>query len=177
MISYSQQQLLDALKSRDRKTINAAFESIYCAYSKLVAFIIGKYVSNNDTVKELVNEVFLQFFNHADNINCDIKYYLSTSAKNTAINFTKAKEQKVKIVELDYCNQTQGLQHSLDYNDTISALKNILDDFSLNVVLLHIVDGYTFKEIASHYNKNINTIITIYTRAIKSCKKEVTQFE
>lgn len=50
-----------------------------------------KYIKQYEDSEELTDDVFIQLFNHLENLNLDkdIKYYLMASAKNASINFMK----------------------------------------------------------------------------------------
>ncbi len=48
-----------ALKTKNKKIINQAFEEIYYEYGHLIGFIISQYAKNYSDVEELINDVFL----------------------------------------------------------------------------------------------------------------------
>ena len=57
------------------------------------------------------------------------------------------------------------------YSNLISDLKKVLNNLEIAVIIKHIVEGQSLKDIAISLNKNTNTIRTIYNRAIKKYKK------
>ena len=69
--------------------INALFEELYTKYKGLVCFIISKYIKSVDDVVDIAQDVFLDFFNNAKNVNKNIKFYLTSSAKNKALDYLK----------------------------------------------------------------------------------------
>ena len=58
------------------------------------------------------------------------------------------------------------------YCDLIKDLQKYLTNEQIDIILLHTIDGYSFKEIANKYNKKTNTIITIYNRALNKYKNK-----
>ena len=169
MLCPVDRQFYKALASGDKERINAAFKSVYDEYSRLVAFVAAKYIGDKETIKELVNDVFLRAFNHARDISGSLKYYLVVSAKNAAIDRSK-RENRFKTVPLSYADR-EG-EEDFAFSETAERLKEILGEADADLVLLHAVDGYSFKELAEMKNMNPNTVLTRYHRAIKKLKRE-----
>ena len=56
-MEVSNERLLSSsIKSGNKDKIRYAFEKIYNDYVKLVAFYIGKYISNQETIKDLTDK-------------------------------------------------------------------------------------------------------------------------
>ncbi|MGM9858915.1 MAG: RNA polymerase sigma factor [Bacilli bacterium] len=158
-----------ALKSGNKERIEKVFESIYYNYSKLVSFCIGKYIADEETIKDLTNDVFLSFFKHITNIS-NIKSYLCTSAKNKALDYLQ-KEKNVFIVEdIDSLRETINFTSTTFYSSLIEDLESILSKEELDIVELHALYGYSFKEIGIKKNISSNYATVIYFRALKKFK-------
>ena len=52
-------------------------------------------------------------------------------------------------------------------------MKKVLSDEEINIIILHLIYDYTFKELADKYNKPISSISSVYSRALKKFKKGV----
>ena len=162
-------QFFKAVKSGDKNKIDTAFEAVYKAYAKLVAFVVGEYIFDRETIKEVVNDVFLSLFNHADNVLGSVKYYLSVSAKNAAINRAKRESKRKGDVPIEYADEAAEFEPR---SEIVSELKKYLCEEEVAIILKHVIEGYSFKEIARSFGKNRNTVLSIYFRAIKKLKKE-----
>ena len=160
--------LYKAIKSRKEDKILEAFDYIYTKYYKLIYFIISQYITNEFDIEDITQNVFVNFFNNLNKIDLtkNIKYYLVTSAKNQTINFLK-KNKKIEYDEEIILNMKDEGSSNLLYNELIADLNKFLSREEINIILLHTLECYTFKEIAKKLNKKTNTIITIYNRAIK----------
>lgn len=169
MANADEKLLLKALRSGDESEINRAFEKIYYDYVKLIAFVVGKFVRDGEAVKELVNETFFRLFSHADGVK-NIKYYLVTTAKNLSIDYVR-RERPTEALTEQLADRTQ---HSADYDAVVARLRGVLREDETEIVLLHAVEGYTFREIAAMTGKNRNTVLTTYYRALKRYQKEET---
>ena len=163
-----------AVKSGDKERINKAFEQVYVTYVKLVAFVVGKYISDRETIKDIVNDIFLNLFNHADKVNGNVKYYLTASARNAAVNYLSKQNRSATEVPLEYADGASDTYHGR--SEVVEDLKKTLSVEEVDVILLHVTEGYTFKEIAAMKNKNVNTVITLYNRAIKKYKKGAKEY-
>ena len=167
-------QFFVAVKKGDKESIDKAFEQVYVTYVKLVAFVVGKYVSDKETIKDIVNDTFLNLFNHAKDIKGSVKYYLTVSAKNAAVNYVAKRGRSGTEVPLEYANGASDTYHGR--SEVVEDLKKVLSAEEVDIILLHVTEGYTFKEIAAMKGKNTNTIITIYNRAIKKYKKGAKEY-
>ena len=169
---FLEQKLKLALKFADEQKIHEVFNEIYLKYGKLVYFIISKYVDNHQDIEDLTQEAFLKFFNglHKTEIN-NIKYYLVISAKNIAVNFLRNKQMKF---ELDEQILFATLCEKEDGNcciDIIKDLKSFLDTEEVYIVLQHVLNDKSFKEISKECGKNISTIMAKYYRSINKIRK------
>jgi RNA polymerase sigma-70 factor (ECF subfamily) len=158
-----------SIKSKDINKINAVFEEIYYEYGHLIGFVISKYVSNKQDIEELINDVFLSFFNHIDKIKIkNIKSYLAITARNKAINHYK-KNKKDILINPEIIDKKTSSDNTL-YYIIIDDMRKILSDFEITIIIEHVVLGKSFKEIAQDNNKPISTISDQYYNAIKKYK-------
>ncbi|MBO5476121.1 MAG: sigma-70 family RNA polymerase sigma factor [Clostridia bacterium] len=152
--------------------INALFEELYTKYKGLVCFIISKYIKSVDDVVDIAQDVFLDFFNNAKNVNKNIKFYLTSSAKNKALDHLK-KYNKITLVDvsdLDLFNN-QSVSNDYLFKDTLKVLKDNLKTLEHNILLLHIFSELTFKEISSKLNMKESSVKTLYFRTLKKSRK------
>lgn len=168
-----EQKLKHVLNSNDENSIHQVFEEIYNKYNKLVYFIIIKYIKNTDDVKDLVQDTFIGFYNNLKNDIRNIKYYLTTSAKNKAINFVRQQNKVIFDDEFIFKTEGKAKEINIEYQEIIKKMEVILISVEIEIILQHVIYDLTFKEIAIKYNMNLNTVISIYNRAIKKFKKGV----
>lgn len=170
MLASYERILHSSLESGDEERIQNAFEMIYQDFSKLVAFSISKYIDDRESIRDLVNEVFVRFFENAYKLNTSVKYYLLIIARNVAIDYLK-KSRRFEQIEMDipYDNKIENV---LGYQDLVNDLKSILTNKEVEIIISHAVDGYSFREIGEHFNITEKNASTIYNRAIKKFKAE-----
>jgi RNA polymerase sigma factor (sigma-70 family) len=163
--------LSDALRSGEREKIEKAFTTIYCAYAKLVSFCVAKYVEDPESVKDITNDVFLSFFQNAAKVKGSVKYYLLQSARNAAINFAR-KAARTTLIEKEEEIPAEGsFQSASFYQELVEDLHRHLTPQESEILLLHVVEGYSFKEIAQKIHLKPTSANVIYFRAIRKYRK------
>lgn len=159
-------KLVDALRSQNRNKLESIFKKIYDSYFKLVYFCVSSYINNKEDIEDIVSDTFLSFYNKLDiiNINGSIKYYLTTTAKNKAINFVKKKKE----VSIDETNI--NISYENKPNKLLLDIKNSLTEDEYNIILDHVLYDIPLATIAKETNINLNTIKSKYLRIIKKLK-------
>lgn len=166
-----EKKLKRAINSHNTIEIEMVFEEIYNQYFNLVCFIIAKYVTNTMDVEELANEVFVKFYKRILTTEIlQIKYYLISSAKNSALNYLYQNKDIVEYND-DYTLLAKE-ESNVEYQNLIKEMQRFLNEEQINIILLYNIYGYSFKEIASKYQSNEKTIKTKYYRALKFFRKE-----
>ena len=156
-----------ALKSNDRTVIECVFNEIYHEYYKLIYFVAGQYLSDDYEIENVSNDVFLNFFNNLNKIKLkNIKYYLTTSAKNLSLNVLKSKKDVER--DYDFDKYITSENNKLIYR----FLKDNLNEEEYNIVIEHVVYGKSLKELSKVFKCNSNTLKSKYLRAINKLKEK-----
>ena len=160
-------KLVDALNSNNRQKLESIFKKIYDSYFKLVYFCISAYVNKKEDIEDIVSDTFLSFYNHLDSIDASksIKYYLTTTAKNKAINFIKKKKE----VYLDE-NVLNNKSYSTSINKVLLDIKDNLKQEEFELIIDHVLFDKSLHEIAKEKNLNFNTLKSKYHRIILKLK-------
>ncbi len=167
-----EKKLKHAIKSNDIEIIHSVFNEIYITYGKLVYFKISQYVNNKLDVEELTQDVFVNFYNNVVNNEIhDIKYYLLVSAKNKAIDFLKKKKELLILDDKIIFETEEDITSNIEYEELINKMKIFLSDLDIEIIIKHNINGDSFKQLAKEYKKPLNTILSIYHRALKKFKK------
>ena len=163
-------ELYIAYKHGNAKKIEQLFSLVYKEYADLIFVVISKYVERYEDVEELTDDVFIQFFNHLENLKPEkeIKYYLMTSAKNIAINFLK-KQRYVEVIDEELVGNY--VQADTSYAHLIKDWQQFLTQEEINLILNHVLYGFSLKQLAEKNNKSSNTVKSQYRRSIKKLKQ------
>lgn len=161
-------QLSQPLEAND--IVSIAIEQ----YADMVRRICFLYLNNPDDVEDVFQEVFLQFFLHADSLKteehqkawlCRVTF---NKCKDLCKSFWRKKVVSIEEIEIPFDNPEQS-----DLMKTILQLSPELRQ----LIYLHYFEGWTIPEISAMLKKNTNTIYTRLRRAKTLLKEKVGDFE
>lgn len=162
-------KVINNLFSTNKEVVEESFNVIYNEFSYLIYYLSLKIVKDESMAREITNETFMMFFINKDriDINKNLKYYLTSTAKNLSINYLN------KINKLEPLNDNiSTINTKVDhFNEYIEKFKDFLDEQEIDLIVLHLLYDFTFKEIARDKNVSINVITSKYNRAIKKVRK------
>jgi len=163
-------EIKKALSYNNEQALEDIFESVYYEYSSLVHYIALRIVKKKGIAEEITQEVFMRFFNNIKTTEFrNIKYWLSTTAKNLSLNYIKNKDSSIIY------NDEAILYLYDEYKDNTKAiideLYEILTAEEVDIIIMHLIYKFTFKEIANDMNVSTDSIKGKYRRAIIKYKK------
>lgn len=166
-----EKKIIKALRLKDNVMFETVFEEIYMEYHGLIVYIISKYETNKQNIEEIVNDVFYSFYNAILKTRIkNIKYYLVKSAKNKTLDFLSKKHIDL-VYDEDIVLKHLCIDDESKYNDTIRKMEKVLSEYEINIIILHDVYDYSFKELSKKYNKPFSSINSTYHRAIIKFKE------
>lgn len=178
--------LTHALGTGDAGAVDQAFESIYNAYARSVAFVCGRYLSDDTDIRSVTNDVFISFFQRSPYIEEveSLRAYLMQSARHAALDFLRSKNRRERrLTELTPPDgDTDPLTLIPDPDGDIAAharyraltddLRATVGDEAAEIVLSHAVCGESFPAIAARLGLKTGTVKTRYHRAIQRFRKQ-----
>ena len=149
------------------------FDEFYNLTKKNVFFTIIAIVKDNYVVDDLMQDTYMKFLENINNYKSkSINAYLSTIARNLAINYYNKEKRIVHNDEIIDYVQSDDKAPNYEYIEVLEMLKT-LDDTSREIVILHTINDLKFKEIAKIVDKPLGTVLWIYNKAIKELKRKV----
>lgn len=178
--------LTHALGSGDAGAVDRAFEVIYNTYARSVAFVCGRYLTDDTEIRSVTNDVFISFFQRSPYVEEveSLRAYLMQSARHAALDFLRSKNRRERrLTELTPPDgDTDPLTLIPDPDGDITAntrYKALTDDLcatvgreSTEIILSHAVCGESFPEIAARLGLKTGTVKTRYHRAIQRFRKQ-----
>ena len=87
--------LTHALASGDAGAVDQAFETIYNTYAGSVAFVCGRFLSDDTDVRSVTDDVFVSFFQRVPYIEIEsLRAYLCQAARRAALDHLRAKKRR-----------------------------------------------------------------------------------
>lgn len=165
----------DELLSLLQKGNERAFTAIYERYHKLLYVVAYKYLKDNDTAKDAVQQIFLKLWESHSlfNININLRNYLYTMLKNHLLNEIRnnntALEKNYELIQetVEYENEILSKLEEKEMTEQLYKAINDLPEQKRAVCLYKLKESLSNQEIAEKMQISIPTVKTHYSQAIK----------
>lgn len=145
-----------------------AIEKVYLEYKNLMYFVIASYISNKCDVEDVLSDSFIKAVDHRLDIKEPekLKSFLSTIAKNTALDFLRKQREipSSDVIDEIYADDDRS-------NSLLSMLEPLLTNKETIVTYLKVGFSYTWEEIASETGISISSARRIYEKAKEKLRK------
>jgi len=149
------------IKSRGEKTLiencllnkEWAQRELYDMYSSELYAICWRYATDNNEAKDILQEAFIRIFTHLKQYSGSgsLIGWMKTVVVTTSLNYIK-KHKKQITTPFDFSNETimGEFDNATSYIDTKDIIKAFMQlAYPYRIVLgLHIIEGYSYKEIS-----------------------------
>lgn len=162
------EQLLIELQNND-----LVLEQIYEQMYNEVYRYIYSIVRIKEYAQDLTHDVFIHVYKniHLYKGKGHAKAWLLTISRNiTYMSLRKTKREYVVDYEIDKVDENmKGIHNKLLMNTLMIALQKE----EREIIVLHVVEGMTFKEISQIMNLKLSTVLNRYHRSLKKMKKSL----
>lgn len=166
-----EKELKEVLNSNNPSILRAYLGNVYSKYFKLVCFCIAKYINDKETIEDLANDTFIKVFNKINDINGSIKYYLVVSVNNVAKDYLKKISDTQLDEDIDIESNEIKFNSYISYKELLNDLSSVLSKEEVDIMIKHVLEGYTFKELSDLYKCKEKKVSSLYFRAIKKFNK------
>ena len=152
-----------------------AFTDIYERYHKLLYVLAYKYLKDNDTAKDAVQQIFLKLWESRSlfSIHINLRNYLYTMLKNHLLNEIRnnytALEKNYELAQetIEYENEILSKLEEKEMTEQLYRAIDGLPEQKKAVCLYKLKDSLSNQEIAEKMQISIPTVKTHYSQAIK----------
>lgn len=152
-----------------------AFTAIYERYHKLLYVLAYKYLKDNDTAKNAVQQIFLKLWESRSlfSIHINLRNYLYTMLKNHLLNEIRnnytALEKNYELAQetIEYENEILSKLEEKEMTEQLYRAIDSLPEQKKAVCLYKLKDSLSNQEIAEKMQISIPTVKTHYSQAIK----------
>lgn len=152
-----------------------AFTAIYERYHKLLFVLAYKYLKDNDSAKDAVQQIFLKLWEsrYLFSININLRNYLYTMLKNHLLNEIRnnytALEKNYELAQeaIEYENEILSKLEEKEMTEQLYRAINDLPEQKKVVCLYKLRDSLSNMEIAEKMQISVPTVKTHYSQAIK----------
>lgn len=155
--------LIDGLKKRKE----SAFRKVYYSYNRLVYFVAYSILKNVEEAEDVTQETFLRLMENIDRYEekGKLKQYLSSIATSIALDYYRKRRTDQDPFEDDVASE-----ESQEF-DVLLTLDMTLEKDEAHIAALHLVYGYTFREIAEEFHVSIGMVQAKYYKAMEKLRK------
>lgn len=161
---------LERLVLNYRSGNEESFNKIYKETLPLVKSAILNYITDRDTVLDLIQDTYLTFVEKKDTYQAkSFSAWIYTIAKNKALDYLKKKKETL----LD--NYDSISDDTL--SPCLSYVINKLDEEKREVFLLKVLVGYSSKKVSLSLNIDVSRVNSLYYEAKEILRKELKDYE
>jgi RNA polymerase sigma-70 factor (ECF subfamily) len=177
----SEESLIKQAVQHDRE----AFANLYDRYVDYIYKHVYYLVSNKSDAEDITQEVFIKAWkaiHKYDNTRGHFVAWLIRIARNLVADYYRAKKKEGRLVELEASSQTGETnpdaitEASLNRSHVRKAILKLKEE-KQKVILMHFVDGFSYKEIAKVLNKSEGAVRVIQYRALNDLKRMLIRTE
>ncbi len=161
-----------------------AFTEMYDTFvDRIYRFVLFK-VSSVEEAEDITSEVFLKTWEYFSRENADVKHlsaFLYQMSRNMVIDYYRQRARHVSVPlswehdkTQDIPDPKQNLAETIAHNmafQQLSLCLNTLKDEYKEVVVLHYIEGYSTREIATILGKKKGNVRVILHRALRTLEE------
>ena len=169
-----EEKLKKALRKGDAERVRIVCSGIFAKYKRLMFSLAYQILKNQEDAEDATQDAFIALFSRLkpDFEFSSIKYYLLNSVRFISY---KIKKERAKFAD-EFPEEELGLSEDvmrrLDELESLSYLRKALSEEELTIVLKHLLEEKTFREIAKEKGVSENSISAKYRRALDKVRKE-----
>lgn len=167
--------IIAACRANDPRAQRTLFKQFF-GYAKSICL---RYTSSVEEAEDVLNEGFLKVFQHLDQFdtNQPFKAWLRTILVNTAISHYRKNQRHDATIGLESGEDVPFDDNIVDRMaaEDILALVQQLSPTYRTVFMMHVVDGYSLREIADQLAHNEATVRSNFARARQKLQQMIRQ--
>lgn len=154
---------LDRIKNGEEDALKELYELVK---NNIYSFALS-ILRNHEDAMDTLQETFIHVYHNIDRYENKNKplAWIYTITKNIAYSKIRSDKKTINIEEIEFVSH-----HNYDDKLLIETLLKALSEEERNIVVLHVVNGFKFHEIARILDLKLSTTLSKYHRAMKKLK-------
>jgi RNA polymerase sigma-70 factor (ECF subfamily) len=176
-LDNSDKILIEGLKSKNE----SAFDDLFRKYNKKLVFFALKIVKNLDTANEVVQDLFVNFWEkrHQLEPKISLQAYLYRSVYNNCIHASK-KVKQIQGEEFNAMNEPgEDFNNLLEQNELEVKIYDLIEQLPTEcqrIFKLSRFEELKYQEIADQLNLSVKTVETQMSRALKFLRTNLSDY-
>lgn len=152
------------------------FEEFYEKTKNQLYYYIINIIQDKHLAEDILQDVYLKILNSLSSykLGTNPLAWMITIAKNTSINLYNKRKREVYYDAYENPNLYGSVTNPMS-EDTplIDTMFQVLNEKERELVILHVINGLTHKEISKILKRPLGTVLWQYNQAIKKLKEKV----
>ena len=163
-------ELLNLLKEKNQEV----FAELYDIMHDEIFRYIYSIVRNKEYAQDLTHDTFIQIYKNAGHYNqkSHAKAWMITISRNiTYMSLRKSNRELLVDYEIDHPDQ--GMKETIHDKILIEKMMTLLNNEEREIIVLHIIEGFAFREISSIMDIGLSTVLSKYHRSLKKLRNSM----
>lgn len=154
----------------------SAFNEIYSDTKGKIFANIYSYLKSKEATEDILSDTYIKFIKNIGDMTPDksILGYLYTTSRNLSLNYIEKNKRYVEDPELPLENASIEEEDYVDHSEIVRVMKEVLTPDVFNVIILRLINGLEYKEIAETLGRNENTVRWQYNEGLKKVREALT---
>ncbi|MFB6457935.1 RNA polymerase sigma-70 factor [Chitinophaga sp. Hz27] len=173
MLQLSNEEIVKGIRNRKKDV----FEAVFKQFAPSMYNIAVRYVKDEDTANDMVQDVFLNLWKNAENLDerAPIQHYLSRATVNTCLNCIKKEQRKETYTkeQMHVATPAETTHQLLEHKELETQYRYALEklpDQCRRVFEMSRFNGLSPAEISEQLDISINTVYAHLTTALKKLR-------
>ena len=168
---YSESEIVHELEAGNEVCLNMLFDNYYralCVYAL-------RFVSNADDVEDIVQEVFVSFWMNKKRtvFSGSVRSYLFGAVAKAASKFA-TRRGRIMFDDVEkYVDQFLEELAEYDESEFARLRDKVLPEKTKEIFKAVVLDNLTYQQVGDRFGITVNTVKTMYYRALKQLKEEL----
>lgn len=155
-----------------------SFNEFYEKTKDQIFYNIFAILKDESLSEDALQETYIRFLKNLNKVkDKNALGYLFVISRNIAINIANKAKYEVVKNNCFFENTSNLIADRNNANEIIGICKRVLKNEEFEIVILHIVNEMTHKDISLLLKKPLGTITWAYNNAIKKLQKELRKYE
>ncbi|MBQ9469076.1 MAG: RNA polymerase sigma factor [Clostridia bacterium] len=164
----------DDLLLRATQGDRGALEELYRMFSPQVYAFALATLKNVEDAKDVLQDCFVSLCCNSENYQPQgkAKSYIMTVTNNLCLMLLRKRKRNADLPEEDWMPQIEREELTPYEKALLRECLSSLDDLERQVIVLHVVSGYKYREIAALLHLPLSTVLSKYFRAQKKMQEK-----
>lgn len=150
----------------------SSFNQFYEKTKKKVFYNIYAILKDEGLSEDALQETYIRFLEKISSLddNKNVLGFLFVISRNIALDFVRKRKKEVPLDSVDDVKDHSN-PYSIEEDEIFKKMKKLLNKREFEIVVLHVIDEMTHKEISKLKHWPLGTITWAYQNAIKKLQK------